>query len=53
MKISRDTFIARVRTVLGDLPDEPAPLFVWLAKLEGLLARPPVERRTDASEVDR
>jgi hypothetical protein len=46
MRISRDTFTARCRTALGDLPEsEPRPLFAWLARLEGLLARPPVERR--------
>lgn len=48
MKISRDAFKARVRAALGDLPqDEPQPLFVWLMKLETLLARPPVERRVE------
>ncbi len=44
MKISRDTFIACARACLGGLPqDEPQPLWAWLAKLEGLLARPPLE----------
>jgi hypothetical protein len=49
MRISRDTFIARCRAALGDMPQaEPRPLFAWLAKLEGLLARPQVERREPA-----
>lgn len=44
-KISRDTFVARIRACLSDLSDDdPALLFVWLARLESLVTRPAAER---------
>lgn len=47
MKISRDTFIARCRAALGDLPQSNGPryLFEHIADLECLLSRPQADSK--------